>query len=294
MRRRSGNPLILVVLGVLLIIGGIVYGVSSKQVTYQKYKQGASGAIAHYLYDTGDDNQHRGYLEMENSQDLFIIHEQNFTPSIKQGDTFRDGDVISFIYDPATTSTIDVESSLSHLKGDASEVVEITMFDQNGGQTEFTSTSYRSNHQGYYKNNWPTGLGVLGFGVVLTLLSTFAFVRRRAAVAKLGTAMPLVPQQPYQPVANYNGQPQYGASPNQFPPQGGQPSWPGQYPPQQQGQPSQPGFYPPQQGQPSQPGFYPPQQGQAPYPGQQAGYPPQQQYPSQPGTQYPPYPPRQD
>ncbi len=73
------HPLIfvtLIILGILVIFTGLVYGMTSRQITYQKVGR---GTIAHYLSADGT-----GYLQMSTSPTLYVVNETNFMPRIQR------------------------------------------------------------------------------------------------------------------------------------------------------------------------------------------------------------------
>ncbi|MEO6891240.1 MAG: LPXTG cell wall anchor domain-containing protein [Ktedonobacteraceae bacterium] len=262
MIRRS---ILLLILGIALAGAGVFMGTSSHQVTYQSVGQ---GTIAHYLSDNTT-----GYLQMSNSPTLYTVNEKDFSPAINGTSTFQDGDTISFVYEPSSTTDIDSSSSLgTHLQGTAYKVVQITRTDAGAAQ-QFVSSEYTQNPNGFYQNNWPTAIAMLLGGLVLLGLGFFLLTRRKKPAAGFGvTPSPAVNamggqpganpyQQPYQDVGQYPGQAgQYGYG---QPPQGAYPPvqpGSGQYPPApaQYGQPPQGAYPPPSQYDPNRPYNPPP------------------------------------
>ncbi len=276
MQQRSSALLALIALGAILMVAGIVYGLGSRQV---QYKSMAQGSIAHYLSADGT-----GYVQMEGNPSLYIVHQDNFSPKLP---AFADSDTISFVYDPAETTSIDVKSTIgTRLTGTASKVVAITSSDT-AGQKTYTTPEYTSNPQGYNHNQWPLGIGLLVVGLLFFGGSFFLPKKKGPA-----TGMPSLASTPMQV------QPQFPHI------QGGTPPY-GQQSPQTLSTP-----YPPAQNYQPQPGpfqqaplpSYPQQQsnsfGQTQQPSNPLGQPqpnpfgqPQQPNPfGQPQTQQPPVP----
>lgn len=286
--RRSRWFFVLIIVGILLIIVGIVTGASSRSSTYKRVTR---GVIAHYLSADGT-----GYLQLDSSPDLYVVHEGNFTPVVNGTSTFQDGDTVSLVADPKDTTNIDKTSTIgTHLIGSAANVVQIVAFSDTGQpKTTYTTNAYNQDQNGYTQNNWAIG-GVL---IVLGLLMAVGafFLPRRKPQPGFGVT-PGVPGMGQQQVANPYNAPYQGGPPYQ-----GQQPYPGQFgqqgqqvPPYQQpaapypdannpyGQPQQ-GQYPPY---PAQPG----QQGQPGKSGQQFANPygtPPAQYPQPPQTGYEP------
>ncbi len=184
MQRRAPAFFAMIILGFILLLAGIVYGLGSRHV---QYKSVAQGSIAHYLSADGT-----GYLQMENNPTLYIVHQDNFTPKLA---TFADSDTISFVYDPAETMSVDVKSTLgTHLVGTASKVVAITAIDTTGKKT-YTTPEYVSNPQGYDHNQWPLGLGLLIAGLLLMGGSFFLPKKKSPPIATssntINTPMPV-------------------------------------------------------------------------------------------------------
>jgi len=231
MQQRSPAFFALIALGVVLLLAGIVYGLGSRQVQYKSVPQ---GSIAHYLSSGGT-----GYLQMEGNPSLYIVHQDNFSPKIP---TFADSDTVSFVYDPAETTSVDVKSTIgTHLVGNASKVVAITSSDTTGQKT-YTTPEYVSSPQGYNHNQWPIGIGLLVVGLLLAGASFF-LPKKKLPVMTTSSPFTSAPMQ---------GQPQ------QFP------SMPGTFPYGQQLPQTYPTPYP------STPQNYQPQSGplqQAPFTG---------------------------
>lgn len=280
MQQRSPAFFALIIVGVLLVVVGLIYGLSSRQTSYKSVPQ---AAIAHYLSSDGT-----GYLQMEGNSALYVVHEDNFTPKIN---SFADGDTISFVYDPGSTTAVDVSSTLgTHLTGTAAKVVEITAIGTSS-QTLYKTPEFVANSQGYSHNQWGVGIAVIIVGLLLAIGSFFVPRKKTPAMVTpapfAGVAMngqepqqysaypqqgaTQYPQQQYPP-AQPNYQPQTGAfqqTPFTGNPQSNQygqpqpsPSWQQQGSPPY-GQPQQPNPYE----QPQQPGSFgqpqtPTQQGQ--------------------------------
>ncbi|MBV9229880.1 MAG: hypothetical protein JOZ18_11245, partial [Chloroflexi bacterium] len=232
--RRSSTFSRLLIFGILAIIAGLGVGISSHQVSYQSVGQ---DTIAHYLSAQGT-----GYLQLSSSSTLYLVNEDTFTPTINGIKTFVDGDKVSLIYEPDSTTDIDEQSTLgTHLVGKAYTVVQITRYD-GAGQSVYNTSTYAQNPQGYMKSNWGAGAGLLLLGLILTGVAFLVRSRTPQTAFNVTSppAMGMPPagmpyQQPYQGVAQYP----------QYPPQGSpyQPTMPAS----PYGQPQYPS-YPPQPG----------------------------------------------
>lgn len=254
--RRSLFFYILFVLGLIAIGVGVYIGLTSHQVTYQQVKE---GRIAHYLA-----NEQNGYLQMEGSTDLYILYERDFTPQVQGTDTFQNGSVVTFIYTPSETVSINETSVLgTHLEGRASHVMNITQI-VNGKRTDFTTNDYSQNPQGFFRNNWPYGGGCSALGL---LLIAGSFLIPGASTKKRLTQRGTPDGPPAWQVSPESRQ-QQPDGPYGFQPQSGQtnaPVWQSGLPPSLSG-PQQLRPFATQSGQPSQPGM---QSMEQEWPGQQ-------------------------
>lgn len=217
--RRSPAFRSLIVLGGLGIIIGLILGFTSHAVTYLSVGQ---STIAHFL-SSSDSNT--GYFQMEGSSTLYIINENDFTPVINGTQTFVNGDVISFVYQPDDTTDIDITSTIgTHLQGPAYRIVQITA--NNSGQEQvYTTPAYSQHPQGYYQNNW---LAAIGIGLVGLLLFIGAFFVKSkpqpgfsiSPAGAMGGMPPVNPyQQPYPNSGPYQQAPDpYAQPPYQQPP----------------------------------------------------------------------------
>ncbi len=255
--------LISALLGGALIIFGVVIGTTSHQVTYNAVNQ---ETIAHFLSGNSSSSDQRGYLQFERDSKLYLINESDFTPKV-DGNSFGDGDVISFVYRTDSPTTIDVSATntSTHLAGDAYTVEQITVPPGSNGQGSkvYTSSEYSQNPRGFNQNNWPIGAGVIALGLIVAALAFFLPMlrgRNRNKAQPASIATPISIDMPFgaQPPVNA-----YGQNPSQFP----------QYPQQTPAQFQRPQFTPPP-GQFNTPPQYPQQPGQF-------NVPPQ--YPQQPG-----------
>jgi hypothetical protein len=242
--------LISALLGGALLIVGVLLGVTSHQVAYKAVNR---ETIAHFLSDDSSSSDKRGFLQFVNDSKLYLINESDFTPKV-DGNSFGDGDVISFIYRTDSPTNIDVKASntSTHLEGDAYTIEQITAPGSNGeGSKVYTSSEYSQNPRGFYQNNWPIAAVVIMLGLIIAALTFFLPIlrgRNRDKAQPTSAAPPMSMGMPFgaQPPVNAYGQnahqfPQY---PQQFPAQFQQPPFtppPGQFntPPQYPQQPGQ-------------------------------------------------------
>ena len=246
----------LIILGALGIIGGLILGFSSHQITYRSVGQ---STIAHFLSSSSDNT---GYFQMEGSSTLYIINENDFTPAINGTQTFVNGDVISFVYQPDDTKDVDITSTIgTHLQGTAYRIVQITA--NNGGQQRvYTTAAYSQNPQGSYQNNWLSGIGIALVGLLLFIGAFFVKSKPQpgfsiSPAGAIGGMPPANPyQQPYPNAGPYQQQPDPYAQPQYG---GQQPTQYAQPPYQQPQQPPDPYAQPPYQPPPNPYNNYPPQ-----------------------------------
>lgn len=201
----------LIVVGAVCIIGGIFYGLLSHDVSYQRV---GPTQVIHYLRvsDSSD-----AYVQLSNSPTLYIIHQNDFSPSLNNI-SFTDQSMVSIVYQTDTTTHIDVSStSGAVLDGDAYTIIQMTDSD---GNAVYTTSTYNQNPTGYYQNNWGAGIALFLLGAIIAGLAGFwpmIRARRSKGVATnmvAGTYMGYQ-NQPVQNYPNYNQNPQYPAQPLQ-------------------------------------------------------------------------------
>ncbi len=162
----------LVIVGVLFAIGGLTYGAIPHQVPYQSITK---TFIAHYLSGFGT-----GYMQMVGSSNLYMVHEEDFSPSFS-ADYLNHGNVlISLLYRADATTDIDASSDTNvHLVGSAYKVERITLYHQFGQKPQVFSTSeYTQNPNGYYQHDWMAGIALSLLGLILIGLGYFLPVIR--------------------------------------------------------------------------------------------------------------------
>jgi hypothetical protein len=249
----------LIVVSVILIVAGLIWGLTSQQVTYLHSQDNVK-----YEIGTGTDTGNI-YINQDGSDVYYVALSGDFNPPISQSD-IQNNPSLSFVARNDTTS-INLQADDGTTISEAHKIEKLVFYNSNGSAAAtYTTSEYNQYPNGFYNNNWLKSIWLILAGIVIFIL-TMIFGRRRAQPAGVGVSggqpfmsQPPYGQQPYQPPA-YGQQP-YGQPPVQQP--YGQP-----YPPQQPpyGQPpAQPPYGQPPAQQPyGQP--YPPQQpyGQPPY-----------------------------
>jgi hypothetical protein len=162
----------LILVGILLIIGGLIYGSIPQKTPYQNITK---AFMAHYLSGRGI-----GYMQLEKSPTLYIVNEGQFLPSFS-ADYLNNGNVlISFLYRTDETTSIDASNGNNvHLIGPAYTVEQITLYHQFGQPPQVFSTSeYYQNPKGYYLHSWITGIALSLLGLIFIGLGLFMTFRR--------------------------------------------------------------------------------------------------------------------
>ena len=162
----------LILLGILLIIVGLIYGAIPQKTSYQSITK---AFIAHYLSGRGI-----GYMQLEKSPTLYIVNEGEFLPAFS-ADYLNNGNVlISFLFRTDETTSIDASSGNKvHLVGPAYTVERITLYHQFGQQpVVFSTHEYFQNPNGYYQHNWTAGIALSILGLIFIGLGYFMTVVR--------------------------------------------------------------------------------------------------------------------
>lgn len=245
----------LIVVGALLVIGGLIWGLSSHNISYQSHPQSSN-----YHIGTGTTSGNV-YINANGSDEYFAAFNGDFSPAISSSDLDKT-DSVSFIA-RTDTSTLDPALNANGTTiNDAHKIEKLVLYDQNGSIINtYTSSEYTANPNGLSENNWPLASLLLVIGLIL---GGAAFVYPMLAKKPQTNAGFNIGANPIQPYPQSYEQPQQPyAQPYQQPPQQPYSQQPyGQPNPQQQpyGQPNPYGqsYQNPQQYPPATP--YPPQQ----------------------------------
>jgi hypothetical protein len=162
----------LILVGILFIIGGLIYGSIPQKTPYQNITK---AFMAHYLSGRGI-----GYMQLEKSPTLYIVNEGQFLPTFS-ADYLNNGNVlISFIYRTDETTNIDASSNNNvHLIGPAYTVEQITLYHQFGQPPQvFSKSEYYQNPKGYYLHSWITGIALSLLGLIFIGSGLFMTFRR--------------------------------------------------------------------------------------------------------------------
>jgi hypothetical protein len=259
LRRRWG----LILIGAIMVIGGLIWGLTSHQVGYQSSQQNVTYRIA-----IGSQSGNT-YIHADRSSDYFAAFSGDFNPPITQS-AIDNSNTISFV---ARTDTSSLNPALNAPDGstvnDAHKIEKLVFYDKSGNvQGTFTTTEYDANPNGFNDNEWLKAIWLIIAGVLVAVAAFLYPMLVKQPQVNTGFSINAPGAQPYQqPYQQPNPYGQVYQGPAQYP-QGTPP-----YPPQTPayGQPPQAAPYPPQApayGQPPQAAPYPPQApvyGQPPY-----------------------------
>jgi hypothetical protein len=249
-------------LGAILLVAGVVVGLTSHQVAYQIINK---GSFTPYIVQGGTD-----YLQTNNGSTYYVINESEFSPAFNGSSVFKNSGSFTMI---ARSDTQDVDVQLTdgtHLQGTGYKVEQVVILDSSGNPAQtFNDSEYTQNPKGFYENNWASGVALIVFGLIAGIAGFFVpqMLKNRR---KAAPAAPFVQGQPMQSMPQY--QQPYPAYPPQNPVYQ-QPNIP--YPQQN---PYQPYQQPSQASQSYQQPYTDPSQYQQPYtdPSQYQGFMPEQ------------------
>lgn len=248
------------IVGIALVIGGLIWGLTSHGISYQNSSQ--SGTFSWAIGEsTGN-----VYIHPDGSSNYFVAFSGSFNQAITE-DEMNKSVGLSYVAQ-TTTSTLDPAfDDNGTTVNDAYKIEKLVLYDKNGNvQETFTTSEYQNNPTGFYDNEWLKAIWLVLAGLVVTILSIIFMARGRGAVAQNSFSINAAGAAPYQPpmqAPNPYGQPQAPYTP----PAPGAPY----------GQPQAP-YTPP--APPSNP-YGQAYQGPGQYPAQAPTYPPQPPYPPQ-------------
>jgi hypothetical protein len=178
-----------VVLGVVLLIGGLVWGLAgSHQVSYEN-----SSTTGTYDIQMGSSTGNV-YVQAKGSDEYFVALSGDFSPAISQSDIDNSAS-ISFV---ARTDTFDPNVEVNGTTIDSAHKIEkLVFYDKNGGvMSTYTTSEYTSNPNGVYASAWSESIWAIVAGVVLALAGIVQVTRKRNTSFSIGGAG----APPYQPV----------------------------------------------------------------------------------------------
>ncbi len=171
------------ILGIVALFFGFLVGNTSRHVTYASVGR---GQVAHYLIAQLDNI---GHLQLTIGPTIYIVDERKFTPKFDGRSAFAHPyKGIVLVYDSSYTTHVDTQTpGGTHLMGEGYHIVQITYFNEDGGQQVFTTGPYKLHPQAYDLNNWQSGFIIMGVGGVLAItgicliLIGFSLTRNRKA-----------------------------------------------------------------------------------------------------------------
>ena len=161
------------IVGMLLLVVGIVYGLGSHNVVYQVVQQQGPTDLIYGNALQGEDY----YYHIGGTNAYYDIHAADFSP-FPVPDTFTNESVILRIEESSTGSVSGTLNDGTTFSGTGYKVVQFVLADTQGQQI-FTTEEYRNHPNGYYDNLWLVGgiVASLGFLLIaITLLFRIFFL----------------------------------------------------------------------------------------------------------------------
>ncbi len=187
-----------IALGTLLLVGGLIFAVTSHTAAYQQLTDTEGTAISLHMVSF-DQNNGDVYLQDSNhTTSFYIIHEADFSPTVQSFMFQLNGGFTSLIYDSSQGRQVTLADSING--GTGYTVEQFTLLDFLGmSQYSFTSATYREHPEGLYQNHWPLGGSIAAIGLLLLLFTSWLprLISSQAKSSASGTASGLQP--PYKP-----------------------------------------------------------------------------------------------
>ncbi len=153
--RRWGLALV----SVALIIGGLILGMTSHQISYQTYLPDPN-----YQLSAG---QQSGNIYIDASNEFFAAFHGDFTPAIASIDLDKTAEV-GFVARTDTSALSPALNTGATVVNDAHRIEKLFLFDQGGNIIKtYTTAEYSANPSGFYANNWPLASVLILAGLLL-------------------------------------------------------------------------------------------------------------------------------
>ncbi len=156
------------IIGLLAIIGGIVYGYTGHQVSYTLVNH---GDIQPLFVDGGTD-----YFHVVHTTTYYQVDEKSFTPTFT-GQAFSNDCARMDIRAETSGQSLDVtltnDGKDTEYQGTSYKVVEIDCFDQSGYTTQqFVTSEYQQHPHGFDDNHWPIAHIIIYCGIGVTIIAS--------------------------------------------------------------------------------------------------------------------------
>lgn len=153
--RRWGLALV----SIALIIGGLVLGMTSHQVSYQTYLPDPD-----YQLSSG---QQSGNIYINASNEYFAAFHSDFTPAIASSDLDKTAEV-AFVARTDTSALGPALNTGTTVVNNAHKIEKLLLFGQDGNIIQtYTTAEYSANPGGFYANNWPLAGTLIIIGLLL-------------------------------------------------------------------------------------------------------------------------------
>lgn len=158
-----------IIFGSLLLIAGIVWGMTSHTVTY--HQTAMTGKYA--AFTTMTDSHY--YLNEEGSKDFYIVSGADFNAYLDLDPTYFDKmSNIVLIYKSDTQNVNLNLNDGSTVSGTGHQVVKFTYTDDKNQQQVYYTSEYALNPNGYTDDHWLLGKVGIGLGIALIAFSLLA------------------------------------------------------------------------------------------------------------------------
>ena len=200
---RSQLSLLLIFLGLILAVGGLIYGMRSHDLGYQSSEQ---GALLHAIYQSDPAHPNKvssgiEYLQLSNDPNIYIVNvadlanTSNLNAIAAHDYTFR--------YDPDTAQPVNVtgkdtatNTATYTLTGTSYKAVEIIGYDSSNQPVNILTNTLLQKPHGRYENDWLTGGGLAMFGIILLFVGLF--FRRGTPTSGAPSYIAVQPEEPAQ------------------------------------------------------------------------------------------------
>jgi hypothetical protein len=183
----------------LIIMGGVLWGVSSPIIPYQTSSQASADGQIDYYSGVGKNGDVYIWTTDKANPTFYVARHDDFNSSINPGLIMNLKGYVSFVN---RSDMINVDTNLAgHIHVSQAHVIEqLTLYDANHHVTgSYSASDYNASSSGYFDNRWlPGGSATILVGLLVACVTLFTRRKKRGQTPDHSD-----PNWPYTSIAPY-------------------------------------------------------------------------------------------